>query len=153
MGAGHSFIFLRDIMTWLCYLNFKPMIVVTLITFLVRRHIVHTLVGGGGQRNSGRFDTWLLEDLQDQAWWRREVGGYSIPAMLPDNLARFLYEFHDFRFESLDLPGLHFYPQTDESLMCMERLKMRRFVNVVDYCIYFTDMCYYTHYFRFILII
>ena len=55
MGAGHSFYFSKGHYDMI--MLFKPMIVVTLITFLVRRHIVHTLVGGGGQRNSGRFDT------------------------------------------------------------------------------------------------
>jgi hypothetical protein len=31
-----------------------------------------------------------------------ELGHYAIP----DKFARFLYEFHDFRFESLELPHL-----------------------------------------------
>jgi hypothetical protein len=34
------------------------------------------------------------------------LGNYSILSVLPDKFARFLYEFHDFRFESLDLPPL-----------------------------------------------
>ena len=29
---------------------------------------------------------------------------YDILAFLPDKVARFLYEYHDFRFQSLDLP-------------------------------------------------
>ena len=34
------------------------------------------------------------------------MGHYSIHSVLPDKFARFLYEFHDFRFESLDLSPL-----------------------------------------------
>jgi hypothetical protein len=36
-----------------------------------------------------------------------------VESVLPDKIARFLYEFHDFRFESLDLPP---YPQTGATL-------------------------------------
>jgi hypothetical protein len=34
------------------------------------------------------------------------MGNYPILAVLPDKFARFLFEFHAFRFESLDLPLL-----------------------------------------------
>ena len=35
-----------------------------------------------------------------------KLGNYPILSVLPDKFARFLFEFHDFRFESLDLPLL-----------------------------------------------
>ena len=35
-----------------------------------------------------------------------KLGKYDILSVLPDKFARFLYEFHDFRFSSLDLPPL-----------------------------------------------
>ena len=35
-----------------------------------------------------------------------KLGNYPILAFLPDKMARFLYEFHAFRFESLGLPPL-----------------------------------------------
>ncbi len=35
-----------------------------------------------------------------------KLGDYPILAVLPDKFARFLFEFHDFRFASLDLPHL-----------------------------------------------
>ncbi len=35
-----------------------------------------------------------------------KLGNYPILAVLPDKFARFLYEFHAFRFENLDLPPL-----------------------------------------------
>ena len=35
-----------------------------------------------------------------------KLGKYDILSVLPDKFARFLYEFHDFRFSGLDLPPL-----------------------------------------------
>jgi hypothetical protein len=35
-----------------------------------------------------------------------KLGNYPILSVLPDKFARFLYEFHDFRFTILDLPPL-----------------------------------------------
>ena len=35
-----------------------------------------------------------------------KLGNYAILSVLPDMVARFLYKFHDFRFDSLDLPPL-----------------------------------------------
>jgi len=34
------------------------------------------------------------------------LGNYAILSVLPDKFARFMYEFRDFRFDSLDLPPL-----------------------------------------------
>jgi hypothetical protein len=68
----------------------------------VRRHLVHNLVGGGGQH--GGFNA------LDYRWIRLgdagKLGNYAILSVLPDKFARFLYEFSDFRFDSLDLPPL-----------------------------------------------
>jgi hypothetical protein len=68
----------------------------------VRRHILHTLVGGGGHH--GGFDA--LDYRKIKHGDAGKLGNYSIPSMLPDKFARFVYEFHDYRFVSLDLPPL-----------------------------------------------
>ena len=68
----------------------------------MRRHIVHTLVGGGGQH--GGFDA--LDYRKIKHGDAGKLGNYSILSVLPDKFARFLYEFHDYRFLSLDLPPL-----------------------------------------------
>jgi hypothetical protein len=63
---------------------------------------VHTLVGGGGQH--GGFDE--LDYRKIKHWDACKLGKYAILSVLPDKFARFLYEFHDFLFSSLDLPPL-----------------------------------------------
>ncbi len=63
---------------------------------------MHTLVGGGGQLEG--FDA--LDYRQIKHGDSGKLGNYSILPVLPDTFARFLYEFHNFRFESLDLPPL-----------------------------------------------
>ena len=65
----------------------------------VRRYIVHTLVGGGGQQ--GGFDALDYRKIK-----HCDAGKYDILSVLPDKFARFLNEFHDFRFSGLDLPPL-----------------------------------------------
>ena len=60
---------------------------------------MHTLVGGGGQR--GGFDA--LDYRKIKQGDAGKLGNYPILAYLPDKFARFLYEFHSYRFESLDL--------------------------------------------------
>jgi hypothetical protein len=35
-----------------------------------------------------------------------KLGRYDILSFLPDKVARFLYEYHDFRFQSLELPAI-----------------------------------------------
>ena len=68
----------------------------------VRRHIVHTLVGGGGQH--GGFDA--LDYRKIHQGNAGKLGDYPILSVLPDKFARFLFEYHSHRFESLDLPQL-----------------------------------------------
>jgi hypothetical protein len=68
----------------------------------VRRHIVHTLAGGGGQH--GGFD--VLDHRKIRHGSAGRLGTYDILSVLPDKFARFLFEFHGHRFESLDLPVL-----------------------------------------------
>ena len=63
---------------------------------------MHTLVGGGGQY--GGFDA--LDYRKTKHGDAGKLGNYLILSVLPDKFARFLYEFHDFRFTSLDLPPL-----------------------------------------------
>ena len=63
---------------------------------------MHTLVGGGGQY--GGYDA--LDYRRIKHGDAGKLGNYPILSYLPDKFARFLYEFHAFRFESLDLPPL-----------------------------------------------
>ena len=63
---------------------------------------MHTLVGGGGQH--GGFDA--LDYRKIKQGDAGPLGIYPILSVLPDKFARFLFEFHSVRFESLDLPPL-----------------------------------------------
>ena len=63
---------------------------------------MHTLVGGGGQY--GGFDA--LDYRKIKHGDAGPLGIYPILSVLPDKFARFLFEFHSVRFESLDLPPL-----------------------------------------------
>ena len=63
---------------------------------------MHTLLGGGGQL--GGFDA--LDYRKIKQGDAGPLGIYHIPSVLPDKFARFLFEFHSVRFESLDLPPL-----------------------------------------------
>ena len=65
-------------------------------------HIVHTLVGGGGQH--GGYDA--LDYRKIHQGNAGKLGNYPILSVLPDKFARFLFEYHSHRFESLDLPLL-----------------------------------------------
>ncbi len=59
-------------------------------------------MGGGGQ--DGGFNA--LDYRKIKHWDTGKLGNYHILSVLPDKFARFLYEFHDFWFSSLDLPPL-----------------------------------------------
>jgi hypothetical protein len=63
---------------------------------------VHTLVGGGGQH--GGFDALDYRNIRHGSAGR--LGTYEILSVLPDTFARFLFELHGHRIESLDLPVL-----------------------------------------------
>lgn len=67
---------------------------------MTRRHIVHSLEGGG-ESGTG-YDALRHESILHGDAGR--LGVYPILAFLPDKVCRFLYEFHAFRFESLELP-------------------------------------------------
>ncbi len=68
----------------------------------VRCHVMHTLVGGGGQH--GGYNA--LDYRRIKHGDAGKSGNYPILSHLPDKFAGFLYDFHAFRFESLDLPPL-----------------------------------------------
>ena len=68
----------------------------------VRRHIVHTMVGGGGLHEG--YATLDYRKIHQGNAGR--IGNYPILSVLPDKFARFLFEYHSHRFESLDLPQL-----------------------------------------------
>jgi hypothetical protein len=63
---------------------------------------VHTLVGGRGQHVG--YDALDYSKIRNGDAGR--LGAYGILSVLPDKFARFLFEFHSHRFESLDLPFL-----------------------------------------------
>ena len=63
---------------------------------------MHTLVGGGGQH--GGFNA--LDYSKIKHGNAGPLGTYAILSVLPDKFARFLFEFHSGRFESLHLPIL-----------------------------------------------
>ena len=63
---------------------------------------MHTVVGGGGQH--GGYDA--LDYRRIKHGDAGKLGNYPILSYLPDKFAGFLYDFHAFRFESLDLPPL-----------------------------------------------
>ncbi len=63
---------------------------------------MQTLVGGGGQHEG--YDALDYRRIKHED--AGKLGNYPILSYLPDKFARFLYEFHAFRFESLDLPPL-----------------------------------------------
>jgi hypothetical protein len=67
-----------------------------------RRHIVHTLVGDGGQQ--GRLDA--LNYYRIRHGNAGKLGTYPILSVLSGEFARFLFEFHACRFETIDLPHL-----------------------------------------------
>jgi hypothetical protein len=64
----------------------------------VRRYLEHYLEGGGlNGYDALRHEGILRGDAG-------KLGRYDILSFLPDKVARFLYEYHDFRFQRLDLP-------------------------------------------------
>jgi hypothetical protein len=68
----------------------------------VRRFLIHSLAGGGSH-NLG-YHAFIWETiLHGNAG---EFGKYTILKYLPDKIARFLYEYHDSDYVSLDLPPL-----------------------------------------------
>ncbi len=68
----------------------------------VRHHIVHTMVGEGGL-HEGYATIDYRKIHQGNAG---KLGNYPILSVLPDKFARFLFEYHSHRFESLELPQL-----------------------------------------------
>ena len=63
---------------------------------------MQTLVGGRGQH--GGFDALCYRKIKQGN--AGPFGTYAILFVLPDKFAKFLFEFHSVRFESLDLPIL-----------------------------------------------
>ena len=63
---------------------------------------MHTLVGGGGQHDG--YDALDYRKIKQGS--AGPLRNYPILSMLRDKFARFLLEFHAYRFKSLDLPLL-----------------------------------------------
>jgi len=60
------------------------------------------LVGGGGQ--DGGYDALDYRKIKNGN--AGPLGNYAILSVLPDKFARFLFEYHSCRFETLDLPTI-----------------------------------------------
>ena len=68
----------------------------------VRRFLLHSLAGGGSHNLGYHAFVWETI-LHGNAG---EFGKYTILKYLPDKIARFLYEYHDSDYVSLELPPL-----------------------------------------------
>jgi hypothetical protein len=76
-----------------------------------------------------------------------QLGTYPILSVLPDKIARFLFEFHSARFESMDLPLLPDDRSQFDVHGALEDDKVKRFeytclLNTYDA----RDLCYYINY-------
>ncbi len=99
-------------------------ITIILIYAKVRPHIrvVHTSVGSGGQR--GVF--YALDYRKFKNGDAGKLANYPILLVLQDKFARFLFELHAFRFESVNLLSLP-ADQLESNLMCTEHLMLIRY--------------------------
>jgi hypothetical protein len=68
----------------------------------IRRFLIHSLAGGGS--HSLGYHAFIWETILHGS--AGEFGEYTILKCLPDKIARFLYEYHDSDYVSLDLPPL-----------------------------------------------
>ena len=68
----------------------------------VRRFITHSLAGGGSHNLGYHALRWGMI-LHGNAG---EMGKYAVLSVLPDKIARFLYEYHDTSYTSLGLPAM-----------------------------------------------
>jgi hypothetical protein len=71
----------------------------------VRRFITHFLAGGGTHNRGYHALRWEMI-LHGNAG---EMGKYAVLSVLPDKIARFLYEYHDTSYTSLGLPPIPLY--------------------------------------------
>ena len=68
----------------------------------VRRFMTHSLAGGGSHNLGYHALRWEMI-LHGNAG---ELGTYAVLRVLPDKIARFLYEYHDTLYTSLGLPAI-----------------------------------------------
>jgi hypothetical protein len=89
----------------------------------VQRFITHTLAGGGRHSMGYCALRWEMI-LHGNAG---ELGKYTVLSVLPDKIARFLYEYHDALYTSLGLPpipmdrsgiSVHGILRTDQVQLC-----------------------------------
>ncbi len=88
-------------------------------------------MGGGGQL--GGFDA--LDYRKIKQGDAGPLGIYPILSVLPDKFARFLFEFHAFRFESLDLPPLPADRSEYDVHGALEDDKVKRKIKLCIICI------------------
>ena len=68
----------------------------------IQRLLTHNLAGGGSH-NLGNHALRWESILHGNAG---EMGRYAVLSVLPDKIARFLYEYHDTSYTSLALPAI-----------------------------------------------
>ena len=68
----------------------------------VRRFLTHSLAGGGSHNRGYHAFRWEMI-LHGNGG---EMGQYKVLSVLPDKIARFLYEYHDTSYSSLGLPAI-----------------------------------------------
>ena len=69
---------------------------------MVRRFMTHSLAGGGSHNLGHHALRWEMI-LHGNAG---EMGKYAVLSVLPDKIARFLYEYHDTSYTLLGLPAI-----------------------------------------------
>ncbi len=107
---------------------------------------MHSLVGGGGQH--GSYDA--LDYSKIKHGNAGPLGTYPILSVLPAKFARFLFEVHSGRFESLDLPILP-YDRSQFDVHCAledDKVKQLEYVLLNTYDAH--DLFYYITYITYI---
>jgi hypothetical protein len=93
----------------------------------VRRFITHFLAGGGTHNRGYHALRWEMI-LHGNAG---EMGKYAVLSVLPDKIARFLYEYHDTSYTSLGLPPI----PLDRSGISVHGILRPDQVHLYDICI------------------
>ena len=97
----------------------------------VRRLLVHSLASGGSH-NLGYYELRWDTILHGNAG---ELGKYAMLKTLPDKIARFLYEYHDSSYGSLDLPPLEVDRSRIDVHGILEPHEVKSCIQYVTYCI------------------
>jgi len=96
----------------------------------VRRLLTH-LLAGGGTHNRGYHALRWEYILHGNAG---EMGKYAVLSVLPDKIARFLYEYHDTSYTSLGLPPIPL--DRIPSIFAYFAYKQQKYVIQCIFCIF-----------------